>query len=147
MKIIYPKLLKLASNTRFNLTFVLSDYGNWLYCAKCNKTIAYICYTNYNYLKFSFMCNCGSSGFLELTDVENILQDIRIAKGGLKYIQNRLCCNIDKLPIFSVVKKQLKEYEYKVICKNCGAVFEDKIVLTPASTLTLPLRQCRSSEC
>ena len=80
------------------------------------------------------MCNCGSSGFLELTDVENILQDIRIAKGGLKYIQNRLCCNIDKLPMFSVVKKQLKKYEYKVICKNCGAVFEDKIDLTPAST-------------
>jgi len=113
---------------------LLKDYGSWLYCAKCNKTIAYICYTNYNYLKFSFMCNCGSSRFLELTDVENILQDIRIAKGGLKYIQNRLCCNIDKLSMFSVVKKQLKEYEYKVICKNCGAVFEDKIDLTPAST-------------
>ena len=105
-----------------------------MYCAKCNKTIAYICYTNYNYLKFSFMCNCGSSGFVELTDVENILQDIRIAKGGLKYIQNRLCCNIDKLPMFSVVKKKLKEYECKVICKNCGTVFEDKIDLTPAST-------------
>ena len=113
---------------------LLKDYGSWLYCAKCNKTIAYICYTNYNYLKFSFMCNCGSSRFLELTDVENILQDIRIAKGGLKYIQNRLCCNIYKLSMFSVVKKQLKEYEYKVICKNCGAVFEDKIDLTPAST-------------
>ena len=113
---------------------LLKDYGSWLYCAKCNKTIAYICYTNYNYLKFSFMCNCGSSGFLELTDVENILQDIRIAKGRLKYIQNRLCCNIDKLPMFSVVKKQLKEYEYRLICKNCGAVFEDKIDLTPAST-------------
>lgn len=113
---------------------LLKDYGSWLYCAKCNKTIAYICYTNYNYLKFSFMCNCGSTGFVELADVENILQDIGIVKGGLKYIQNRLCCNIDKLPMFSVVKKQLKEYEYKVICKNCDAIFEDKIDLTPAST-------------
>ena len=80
----------------------------------------------------TFICNCGATGFVELTDVENISQDKAIAKAGLEYIKNRLCCNIDKLPMFSVVKKQLKKYEYKVVCKNCGAFFDDEVDLTPA---------------
>ncbi len=37
--------------------------------------------------------------------------------------KGRLCCPHDQSPLFSVVKKNLKEYNYSVRCKNVELTF------------------------
>jgi len=32
---------------------LLKNYGSWIYCDSCNKTVAYLCYVNYDYFKLA----------------------------------------------------------------------------------------------
>lgn len=102
----------------------LKPYASWIYCEKCNNTVAYLCYSEYNNFDFSFDCECGTSGkvFLSLeSDNEYIGTDEQ-----LTLIKNRYCCSNDKKPLFSIVHKNVKRYNGKICCECCKKRFNFK---------------------
>ncbi|MDP4094057.1 MAG: hypothetical protein Q8920_11930 [Bacillota bacterium] len=103
---------------------ILKNYGSWMYCNKCNSVIGYLCYTTYEYFMFSFTCNCGEHGSIELGSKESLGIN---ASHTLLLKNGRLCCPFDQSPLFSIVGRNLKEYDYKVVCKKCINSFEEKI--------------------
>jgi hypothetical protein len=95
-----------------------------MYCDKCSSTIEYLCYSTYGYFKFSFVCNCGEDGSIEIGNKEcmsNIAADMLLLKKG------RLRCPYDQSPLFSIVEKNLRAYNYKAVCKECLSSFETVI--------------------
>lgn len=54
----------------------LKGHASWLYCDKCNKTVAYLCYVTYRYFHFSFVCLCGNHGWAKNQYGEIELQDL-----------------------------------------------------------------------
>ena len=96
---------------------LLKNNGSWMYCNGCNKTVGYLCYTTYQYIRFEFDCNCGEQGFFEL--YYEINNQPKEASENLKEIKNRLCCSNDESPLFTIVEKNLKSYSYTVVCKKC----------------------------
>lgn len=102
---------------------LLKSYGSWMYCEECNNTIGYLCYTTYTYFKFVFTCNCGSKGKVVLgekkKDVISSEDDKLITK------RNRLCCPHDESPLFTVVSKNLSNYEFEVVCNKCNKIFNE----------------------
>lgn len=75
---------------------LLKNYGSWLYCTHCNKTVAYICYTTYQWIRISFQCSCGSTGYQELKEAGKIIPDQLHSDNKLIVINNIYCCPIDK---------------------------------------------------
>jgi 5-methylcytosine-specific restriction endonuclease McrA len=109
---------KTTTNSR-----LLKNYGSWLYCSNCNKTVAYICYSTYQWINISFSCSCGSKGNLELKEAELEIQGQ--PENGYELIlkNNRYCCPRDESPLFSVVTKQIDSLEYEVSCLECKRLF------------------------
>ncbi len=116
-----PKTKELA-NTR-----LASGYGGWIYCESCNKTIGYLCYVTYDSFKLSYKCKCGGCGGMHIE-----FEDDSSASAGankLITIKNRLCCPSDQSPLFTILYKNLKSYQYKVLCKACNTIFmEEKTI-------------------
>jgi uncharacterized protein YbaR (Trm112 family) len=98
---------------------LLKNYGSWLYCTNCNKTVAYICYTTYQWIKISFHCSCGSIGALELKEAGAIIAAQIDDNNKLIVINNRYCCPVDDEPLFSFVAKQVTMFEYVLSCLKC----------------------------
>jgi hypothetical protein len=95
---------------------LLKNYGSWMYCDNCSKTIGYLCYTTYDYFRFSFTCTCDCRGSFELGEKSGskiIVGNDLLLKG------KRLCCSFDEAPLFSVVDNNLKEYSFEVVCNKC----------------------------
>ena len=105
-------LVKELINTR-----LANQYGGWIYCDKCNKSIGYLCYVTYDYFFFEYVCNCGSHGSAKLSFVEKISEE---CSGNLILSKNRYVCEQDQSPLFTVLTKNLKSYQIKVLCNQCG---------------------------
>ena len=103
---------------------LLKNYGSWMYCNSCNSTVGYLCYSTYDFFKFSFTCNCGEHGSFELGEDKNA--DKPIDPEVLVIKKGRLCCPHDQAPLFSIVEKNLEDYDYKVSCKECTNSFYGK---------------------
>lgn len=95
---------------------ILKNYGSWMYCSNCNKTVGYLCYTTYSYFKFEFKCNCGNKGSFQLG--ETLTSDL-ISNDYLTLKKNRLCCYVEGAPLFSIVEKNIENYNYDVVCNKC----------------------------
>jgi hypothetical protein len=103
-----------TSNSR-----LLKNYGSWLYCTGCQKTVAYICYSTYQKIELSFQCACGSNGILELKEAGVEPQESIESHQKLILQNNRYCCPADASPLFSVVAKQVVTVAYDVSCLKC----------------------------
>lgn len=112
---------------KFSGSRLLKNYGSWLYCENCGKTVAYICYTTYKWLKVKFACKCGAKGKAELVEKGTGTRKPPASNKNLSLIGNRYCCPKDEKPLFSVVGKQVKTFEYSVCCLECGGTFHGKI--------------------
>jgi len=103
---------------------LLKSNGGWMYCNSCNSTVGYLCYSTYDYYYFSFVCNCGEHGSFELGEDKYPENPINPKEMIIK--KGRLCCPHDQAPLFSIVEKNLKEYDYQVVCKDCSSRFQGK---------------------
>lgn len=104
----------------------LKGHASWLYCDNCNKTVAYLCYVTYRYFKFSFVCQCGCSGFVENTYGEIDLDNLKEGHLVRSEINKRYCCENDESALFSPVPKNLREYTAQVVCAECDMKYEVK---------------------
>jgi len=104
---------------------LLKKYGSWMYCDKCGNTVGYLCYTTYQYYKFSFTCTCGNTGFFELG--KRIADAYVDERNTLLLNKTRLCCPNDNSPLFSVVEKNVDKYNFEVICKKCLHSFKKEL--------------------
>lgn len=97
---------------------ILKNNGSWMYCDKCNKTVAYLCYTTYQSFQFNFDCNCGNKGSFKLIYKTDFAP--REQTKELTLVKNRLCCPVDESALFTIVEKNIKDVTYAVVCKKCG---------------------------
>lgn len=109
-------LIKNLENTR-----LLKDYASWVYCTKCNKTVAYLCYVTYNAVNFNYTCNCGNCGSLHI-EFEK-LNDIKTSTTNLSLIKNRLCCPEDQSPLITIFDNNLVNYKCEIVCNTCHNKF------------------------
>lgn len=103
---------------------LLKNYGSWMYCDTCGNVIGYLCYSTYDYFKFNFTCGCGEYGSFELGEDKSAASGRD--KDQLVLKKGRLCCPNDQAPLFSIVEKNLKGYDYKVVCTDCSSRFQGK---------------------
>lgn len=102
---------KVLTNAR-----LLKDYASWVYCTKCEKTVAYLCYVTYDNITLDFECNCGSKGSVKITfDDTGTLKNI----DSLVKIKNRLCCPNDESPLLTIVEKNIKSCSGSIACVKC----------------------------
>lgn len=73
--------------------------------------------------KYDFTCRCGNKGLVEIK-IEDILES-KESDTPLTLNKNRYCCPKDDSPLFSVVDKNVNEYSYELICKNCKNIYKD----------------------
>jgi uncharacterized protein YbaR (Trm112 family) len=113
-----PKIKELI-NTR-----LASGYGGWIYCESCGKNIGYLCYITYDSFSLSYKCKCGGCGsmYIAFEDDSNSL----VSDNKLITIKNRLCCPTDQSPLFTILDKNLVNYNYEVVCKACNATFKEE---------------------
>jgi len=100
---------------------LLKNYASWMYCTKCNNTVGYLCYTTYKFFRFEFECICGNKGVVELR-----LEEVDVTEESdvpLSIIKNRFCCPKDGSPIFSAVGKNVNNYSFSLICRNCNSLY------------------------
>ena len=97
---------------------LLKEYASWIYCTNCNKTVAYLCYVTYDQFSFRYNCNCGYVHIEFEHDDEIIISD-----NSLCLTKNRLCCPNDNSPLFTIVEKNLKNYKYDILCRECNTKF------------------------
>lgn len=107
-----PRSKKLT-NTR-----LANEYGGWIYCEGCNKTIGYLCYVTYDSFQLDYQCKCDGCGsvYLSFTDENSAIDN----HNNLIIIKNRLCCPTDQSPLFTILAKSLDYYKYEVVCKACN---------------------------
>lgn len=108
---------------RLEKAHLLKNYGSWIYCDSCNKTVAYLCYVNYDYFKLAFKCNCGDEGVVELADEQK--QEYTESDQDLIIIKNRLCCPNDHAPLFSIVGKNVTSCSWEIVCNKCNSYFHN----------------------
>jgi len=106
-------------------TRMLKNNGSWIYCDDCNNTVAYLCYSHYDYFKYDYKCNCGNHGSIEVGSKEQTRYKPQLSE--LEVIRKRMRCPNDDSPLFSIVDKNIERFEYEVICKKCGHVYKEKI--------------------
>jgi hypothetical protein len=104
--------------------WLLKDYASWIYCAGCEKTVAYLCYVTYDMFDFSFACNCGGEGHVRIEFERDGSETV--STEALVPIKNRLCCPSDHSPLVTFVEKNLKDYRCDVICKACNTRYTAK---------------------
>lgn len=112
-------ITKILTNSR-----LLKNYGSWLYCTSCNKTVAYLCYTTYKSINFKYACKCGSAGGIALFEDGCECRNDQNIEKKMILKENRFCCSNDESPIFSVVARQISSYEYIVTCLECNETFK-----------------------
>lgn len=110
-------------NKKLHNAHLLKNYGSWIYCDSCYRTVGYLCYSNYYYYKLVFICDCGNNGVIELEDEEK--QESNKSDKDLIVIKNRLCCPNDNSPLFSIVGKNVKSYSWELICNKCNSYFQN----------------------
>ncbi len=101
-------------------TRLANQYGGWLYCEGCAKTIGYLCYVTYDRFDFQYQCKCGNSGHVRISFAESA--PVR-ANGEPVTIKNRLCCPGDQSPLVTILEKNLDAYRYAVECTACHAEY------------------------
>ena len=104
---------------------LLKAYASWIYCASCNQTVVYLCYTAYDQFDFAFTCQCGGAGHVHIRFPHNAPAD---SAQPLSAVKNRLCCPNDGAPPFSVVVKNLRAYRAQVVCNQCGTAYTDSLL-------------------
>jgi len=102
-------------------TKLLKDYASWIYCANCNKTVAYLCYITYDLFKFEYICDCGNKGKVYIEFEHN---KPKMSDEQLKITKNRLCCPEDNSPLLTVVDKNLKSYNFNIVCNKCNTNYK-----------------------
>lgn len=112
---------RILKNKELENTRLATNYGGWIYCTNCNKNIGYLCYVTYDRLKLIYECNCGSHGSA-LLDFEDS-QDGLLCNQELVTINNRFCCPDDKSPLITILSKNVRNYEFEIICKNCRKIY------------------------
>ena len=118
----------MARNIERNLSNcrLLKNYGSWLYCSACNKTVAYLCYTGYKWIEIKFECSCGSQGKIQL--FESGFEPIPSqSTAKLNFVKNRYCCPKDNTAFFSIVNERVKNLIYEVQCLECSTSYRGKI--------------------
>ena len=108
----------------------LKGHASWLYCDKCNKTVAYLCYVTYSYFHFSFTCSCGCKGSVENKYGDIALQDLTTDTPIRNVANKRYCCVHDEAALFSPVPKNLKSYNAEIVCKQCNTRYVVSEVFT-----------------
>jgi len=106
-------------------TKMLKKKGSWIYCEECNNTVAYLCYTHYDYFKYHYKCNCGNHGSIEIGQKNHIQYTDDDAQLEIK--RNRMRCPNDDSPLFSIIDKNIERFEYEVVCKRCGSFYKERI--------------------
>ena len=101
-------------------TRLLKDYASWIYCTKCEKTVAYLCYVTYDSFSFDYECKCGGKGRVQ---IEFEHEPMNSTEEKLETVKNRLCCPDDKSPLVTFVDKNLKRYSYSIGCKGCRTLY------------------------
>lgn len=89
----------------------LKGHASWLYCDQCNKTVAYLCYVTYRYFRFSFICACGSRGWVENRLGEVDLSSLEAGELAQNPANKRYCCAHDASALFSPVLKNLQAFD------------------------------------
>lgn len=106
-------------NVKSENAHYLKGHASWLYCNKCNKTVAYLCYVTYLYFRFDFICACGCRGLVENMYGDIYLQDLSSDELARNPSNKRYCCPNDSSALFSPVPKNLKSYNAEIICRKC----------------------------
>ena len=101
---------------------MLKEYASWIYCDKCNNTIAYLCYVTYDLFDFNYECNCGNVGNIYIDFKEDISKK---SNEKLKIIKNRMCCPNDTSPLMSIINKNIINYQYEIVCNYCNTKFKN----------------------
>lgn len=98
-------------------TRLANNYGGWIYCSQCGKTIGYLCYVTYDKFRLKYECKCGNQGeiALEFEDSEPSI----LNNESLLLIKNRSCCPTDQSPLFTILSEKLRNYEIEVVCHDC----------------------------
>ncbi len=107
-------------------TRLANEYGGWMYCTSCNKTIAYLCYVTYDSFKFEFTCKCGETGSADIAFVDT--QGAILSDKLPVTIKNRLCCPEDNSPLVTFVAKNLNKYSYEIVCKPCQHLYKGEFI-------------------
>jgi hypothetical protein len=100
---------------------LLKNYASWMYCNKCNNTVGYLCYTTYKFFEYEFECKCGNQGVVKISLEE--INEPHKSDDTLQLFKNRFCCPKDDSPLFSVVDKNVNNYRYSLICRNCNSIY------------------------
>jgi len=100
---------------------LLKEYASWIYCDHCSETIGYLCYTTYDHVLFTFTCNCGQTGHLEI-DFDQI-PDKKKSSEALILKKNRLCCPKDESALITILKNKLVTYDYDITCCDCSTTY------------------------
>ena len=103
-------------------TRLLKEYASWVYCDKCSKTVAYLCYVTYNSFDFTYKCNCRNTGCVHI-EFENANSEKK-SEEPLLEIKNRLCCRNDHSPLVTVVAKNLQSYKLSLVCRKCNTRYQ-----------------------
>lgn len=109
---------KALENTR-----LANNYGGWIYCEGCNKTIGYLCYVTYDLFSFHYTCQCGSSGSVCLMFMDEC--KVAIASQPMVMVKNRLCCPVDESPLVTILVKKLAVYQCEIVCKSCHIKYQE----------------------
>ena len=110
---------KELTNTR-----LLKEYASWIYCDKCNNTVAYLCYVTYDEFDFEYKCKCQNAGHVHI-EFEND-NNAKKSHDRLIEIKNRWCCSNDNAPLVTIVEKNLQEYKFTVVCNKCNTQYQMK---------------------
>jgi hypothetical protein len=101
---------------------LLKKYASWIYCDKCNNTVAYLCYVTYDLFDFKYECKCGSKGNVYIDFKEDTSKE---SNQKLKTIKNRMCCPHDESALITIVDKNIKEYKFEIVCNACDTKFRN----------------------
>ena len=104
---------------------LLKEYASWIYCNSCNKTVAYLCYVTYDLFEFSYTCNCGSCGKVYI-EFENNAENK--SEHSLLLVKNRMCCPKDNSPLLTIVEKNIKNAQFRIICNVCNTEYENSSI-------------------
>lgn len=105
-------------------TSLANNYGGWIYCGACKKTVGYLCYVTYQTVLFDYTCKCGNTGSVELEmDDEGQLSN---SDESMINIKNRMCCPKDQSPLVTVLSKNLKKYSIEIACTACKHKYREE---------------------
>ncbi len=113
---------RILKHNELHKTKIACNYGGWMYCNGCNKTIGYLCYVTYDSFKFDYKCKCGNCGSVtfDFDDTESA----ETCDNQLTTIKNRLCCPEDNSPLVTILTKNFDEYKCEIVCKACHSKYK-----------------------